>query len=116
MFHSPDSAWVQLVMYCDSLHMCCRYKTGKEAKSRRQLWHAVLSGRAFQQSMLSSINSEVQRITSAWPCKAAGKVIGAFLLSPIQFWHAMLQQSPCMVRSAPKLTIASQHTARWSST
>ena len=59
---------------CVPHYMCCRYKTGNEAKTRRQLWHAVLSGRAFQQSMLSSINSEVQRITSAWPHKGAGKV------------------------------------------
>ncbi len=61
---------------CLSRCKSCRYKTGKEAKSRRQLWHAVLSGRAFQESMLSSINREVQHITSSWPHKGAGKVGG----------------------------------------
>ncbi len=71
--------------------------------------------------MHSSINSEVQRITSAWPHKAAGKVI-ALLLSPSQVIRVnddccsivrldrtghvtMLSQSPFILRSFPKLQL-----------
>ena len=57
-----------------TFHQLHRYKTGKEAKSRRQLWHAVLSGRSFQQSMLNSINREIQHITSRWQHQGVGKV------------------------------------------
>ncbi|CAL8469201.1 g8742 [Coccomyxa elongata] len=42
------------------------YTSGAQAKVRRQLWHSVLSGQPFQQSMLPAFNSEVKSSLDGW--------------------------------------------------
>ncbi len=43
-----------------------RYTKGAQAKARRQLWHGVLSGQPFQQSMLPAFNKMVESTLDDW--------------------------------------------------